>query len=226
MKVGIIQSNYIPWRGYFDIINEVDLFIFIDDILYSKGSWRNRNRIKTPKGSTWITVPVQQKSLSKTAIDQVSINKHDWQKDHHHQFCLYYESAPHFDKYRELLDEFYLGQKWCKLSAMNQFTIKRLSELLGVRTEFVNARDIGATGLKDDRVIQLLQHVGATDYLSGPAARQYIEPEKYAAAGITIHWKKYDYPEYPQLYPPFDGQVSILDLLFMADKAAPQYIWS
>jgi hypothetical protein len=224
-RVAILQSNYLPWKGYFDIIHDVDLFIFYDDNQYTTRDWRNRNRFKTAGGTQWLSVPVG--ADRNRLIHDVDIPDATWQQKHYQSLRQHYGKTPHFERYRGWLEQVYLGQRWTNLSAMNQSLICHISrELLGLRTEFADSRSWQLNGLKLDRLLDLVKQSGATHYLSGPAARDYIEPDRFAQAGITLEWKDYaGYPEYPQRFPPFEHGVSILDLLFNTGPEAPHYIW-
>lgn len=225
MRVAVIQSNYIPWKGYFDMIHDVDVFIFHDDLQYTKNDWRNRNKIKTAAGTDWLTIPVG--TSEHRLICEVEIKDASWQKKHWNLLRTHYARAPYFETYRELLLEIYERTRWDSLSALNQQLIKRISrEHLGITTAFRDSRELQPEGTKQERLLDLLRKAGADYYLSGPAAKDYIEPAKFAAAGIELAWKSYTgYPEYPQLFPPFEHAVSILDLLLNTGPEAPRYIW-
>lgn len=224
-KVAVLQSNYIPWKGYFDILHDVDLFIFHDDLQYTKQDWRNRNRIKTPAGLEWLTVPVG--ASEDRLICEVEIRDPSWAQRHWRRLLQHYGRAPHFRTCRGFLEHVYLGSAWENLSDLNQTMIRTIArELLGIRTELRDSREYAPAGRKEDRLIDLLRKAQATVYVSGPAARSYIHPERFAAEGIELVWKDYSgYPEYPQLYPPFVHGVTVLDLLFHTGPAAPEHIW-
>ena len=223
--VAVIQSNYIPWKGYFDIIHDADLFIFYDDAQYTKNDWRNRNKIKTSEGAAWLTVPVR--AHLGQAIREVQLADALWARKHWKTLCQYYSRAPHFGRYREFFESVYLGSRWDSLSRLNQHLITRISrELLGIATEFRDSSDYPDGGERLERLIEVLRRAGAGRYVSGPSARSYIAPELFRDAGIELVYKSYDgYPVYPQFYPPFEHNVSILDLLFHAGPDAPYYIW-
>lgn len=225
MKVAVLQSNYIPWKGYFDIIHDVDLFIFYDDVQYTKNDWRNRNKIKTQNGPAWLTIPTGT-DLDRL-ICEVSLPDTRWQKNHYKTWVQYYSKAPFFRQYQPLLEEVYLARKWDSLSELNQYLIKTIArDCLGINTRFSDSRSYGASGKCLDRLLDLLEKSGATHYLSGPAAQDYIDKASFTQAGIELSYKDYSgYPEYPQFYPPFDHYVSILDLLFHTGPDAPDYIW-
>lgn len=225
MKVAIIQSNYLPWKGYFDIINSVDLFMFYDDVQYTWRDWRNRNLVKMSQKLKWLTVPVG--SRTDRLICEVSIDDSSWQKKHYRLVNDCYAKARYFADFKPFLEEVYLQRTWANLSALNQFLIRKIaSEFLGIKTSFADSREYAVTGKGEERLVQLLKKVGATDYLSGPSARSYLREGTMVSNGIRLHWQGYEgYPEYEQFYPPFEHRVTILDLLFHTGPEAPNYIW-
>lgn len=223
----ILQPSYIPWRGYFDQIRRAEVFIFYDDVQYDKHGWRNRNQIKTAAGKQWMTIPVH--SAGVTAGIPIKDVKIDWSKPwiRNHQKALEtsYSRAPFYREYAPLLETIY-DRKDEFIADFTIETTKLLAETLGIRTtRFLRSSEMkDVSGRKTQRLIQILQEVGAEHYLSGPSARDYIDAGAFAEAGIALEYMKYDYPDYPQLYPPFDPNVSILDLLFMTGDKAMQYI--
>jgi hypothetical protein len=229
MNVVILQPSYIPWRGVFDQIQRADLFVFYDDVQYDKRGWRNRNQIKTPRGKQWLTIPAYSRGAQteNIPIHQIRIVwDHPWNETHWKAIQHSYGKSPYFDRYRTLLESFYQRQDELLADFTIDFTIALARELGNSHTRFMRSSEItDITGQKTDRLIQILKSVGATHYISGPSARDYIENEKFAQAGITLEYIQYNYPEYPQLYPPFDPQVSVLDLLFMTGPEAPNYIF-
>jgi len=215
-KVGMTQSNYIPWKGYFDYINSVDEFYFYDDVQYTKQDWRNRNMIKSPKGLEWISVPVGKKTRNRLICD-VEISQNDWQRSHWGKISQYYKDTPYFKYYKPFFEEIYLGTQWNNLSDMNQTIIKRIAkEILGITTRFAgDSRQFNLSGSKEERYIPMLKAIGCTTFLSGPSAKSYLTHEAMEKEGIKLEWMNYEgYPEYHQLYPPFEHSVSILDLIF------------
>jgi hypothetical protein len=213
-KIAILQSNYIPWKGYFDMIAKVDEFIFHDDLQYTKNDWRNRNKIKTKDGTIWLTIPCG--SNEKRLISEVLLNDCSWQKKHMELIYLHYKKAPYYEEIRSFLENTYLTKKWNYLSEVNQFLIKYISkELLKIDTQFKNSTDYQPEGLKSDRVLSLCKQANADIYLSGPSAQNYLKVENFFDEGIEIEWMDYSkYSEYPQLHPPFVHGVSILDMIF------------
>ncbi|MBR2733040.1 MAG: WbqC family protein [Selenomonadaceae bacterium] len=224
-KLAAIQSNYIPWKGYFDIIHDVDEFIFYDDVQFTYHDWRNRNKILTPQGEVWLSVPVGAKR-SRSIID-VRISDSAWQRKHFKTLEMAYHKAPFWKRYEEFLWSVYLERQWTYLYELNRFLIEHISrDFLGITTKFSDSRDYPTHGVKHEKVLSLVKSVKADLYLVGPAAKDYIIAEDYARAGIELVWKDYsNYPEYPQRGKNFTHYVSILDLLFNVGDAAPWYIW-
>lgn len=228
MNVVLLQPSYIPWRGYFDQIRRADLFIFYDDVQYDKHGWRNRNQIKTAQGKQWLTIPVHSKGVtSGIAIKDVRIDwSRPWAKTHLKSIVTAYSKAPFFKQYLPLLESFYEARHDEFLSDFTIETTITLARTLGITsTQFMRSSELAdVTGQKTDRIINILEQVNATHYISGPSAREYVEPEKFERAGITLEYMEYRYPEYAQLHPPFDPYVSIFDLLFMTSVDALTYI--
>ena len=223
-KVAIIQSNYIPWKGYFDIIHDVDVFVFLDDVQMTKRDWRTRNKIKTPNGTMWLTVPVSSRRHQLIHEAQI-VQDIQWQKQHAGSLQANYGQAPFFHEYGSLLELLY-EQSHENLSQFNRQCTTMLCEILGIKTELLSAMDFDVDGVRDDRLLNICREVGATSYLSGPSAQSYLDEEKFFDAGIAVEFKDYaGYPEYPQMHPPFDHAVSVLDLLFHCGPAASDYIW-
>lgn len=225
MRVAIVQSSYIPWKGYFDLIRAVDTFIFFDDVQFTTRDWRTRNRIKTAQGLQWLSIPVGNRRDLR--ICDVRIEEPGWQRKHWSSIYHSYRRAAYFRTYCDVFERLYLEQTWGSLSELNQELTRLIAkDLLGLGTEFRDSREFTAEGRKQDRLISLLKAMGATHYVSGPSARDYIQPEGFAREGIGLSFHDYpDYPQYPQFHPPFEHAVSILDLLFHMGPDAGHYIW-
>lgn len=223
----IVQPSYIPWRGYFDLIRRADVFVFYDDVQYDKRGWRNRNRIKTAHGTQWLTIPVNSRGaqIEHTPINKILTADGRWPKTHLATLRHAYAGAPFFKRYEDWLTAAYAAPPPLLADFTIATTIDLARELGITQTRFVRSSSLGVEGRKTDRLIAVLRAVGATSYLSGPSARAYMEDEKLAEASIALEYIDYRYPEYPQLHPPYDPAVSILDLLFMTGPDAPRYIW-
>ena len=224
-RLAILQSNYIPWKGYFDLIHDVDLFVFYDDNQYTSRDWRNRNKVKTAQGPSWISVPVGHDR--ERLICEVEIPESTWQAKHWRTIEQCYGKCPYFTRYQEYFEHVYLGSIWRNLSELNQSTIRHIAgEFLGLRTEFADSRSFSPQGHKLDKLLDVVVKSGARSYISGPAAKDYIVAERFEQLGVELRWKDYSgYPEYSQRFPPFEHGVTILDLLFNVGPDAPWYIW-
>ena len=226
-KLAIVQSNYIPWKGYFDLIHSVDEFILFDDVQFTRRDWRNRNLIKTPRGLEWLTIPVAAKGQYHQKICDTQISEPGWGATHWRTIEHNYARAPYFELYRPLLEPLY-AEGEPSLSAVNRRFIGAICGILGITTRISWSMDYRP--LKEgrtERLVDLCKRAGATEYLSGPSARDYIEPALFEAAGIGLRFYDYaGYPEYPQRFGKFEHGVSVLDLLFNTGPQAPRYMKS
>jgi hypothetical protein len=226
-KVAIVQSCYIPWKGYFDLINMVDEFILYDDRQYTRRDWRNRNRIKTPQGTQWLTIPVEVKGRYEQRIDETRINEPGWAEKHWKTLVHSYSRAPYFADYRQTLEELYGDATNPMLSIVNRTFLEAIAGLIGIETRLSWSTDYEAEGTRTARLVSLCRAAGASSYLSGPNARDYLDEGLFGDAGIELEYMDYSgYPEYPQPYPPFDHAVTVLDLLFCVGEDAPRYMKS
>jgi len=223
--VAILQSNYLPWKGYFDLMRGVDEFILYDEVQYTRRDWRNRNRFKSPAGVRWLTVPVQVKGRYLQRVDETLISDPDWGQQHWSALINWYRDAPFFEHYRETLEGAYLGTAEKELSLVNRRFLELVADLLGITTSLTSSTDYTSRSAKTERLLSICEGAGANVYLSGPAAKAYLDESMFAEAGISVTWMDYEgYPEYPQLYPPFEHHVSILDLLFSVGPKASNYL--
>lgn len=225
-KVAILQSNYLPWKGVFDLINKVDTFVFLEDVQYTTRDWRNRNKILTQNGSKWITVPINNKDKRDQLIYEAEINNNeDWQKKHFNAFQTNYGRSEYYKKYKWIIEDIYLNKTWNNISELNMYAIKLIAKELGIQTEFVNSKDLNTVGTKDDKLIEICKKLNGDYYLSGPAAKNYIVNEKFENNNIQLDYAEYEYPIYKQVFEPFNHNVTILDLLFNCGENASYYIW-
>lgn len=225
--VAILQSNYIPWKGYFDLINFADEFIFYDEVQYTKNDWRNRNRIKTPQGPAWLTIPVRQTSLDQRILD-TPISDPKWAVKHWRTLAQTYARAPYFKQYKDELEAFYNDPGSELLSAVNRRLIELICGWLGIGSRLSSSTDYEMGEGKTERLVRLVQAVGGTHYLSGPSARDYLQTSLFTDVGLSVEWMDYsDYAPYHQAGPaPFEHSVSVLDLLFNEGPAAPRFMKS
>lgn len=226
-KIAIIQSNYIPWKGYFDIINFVDEFILYDDAQYTRRDWRNRNKIKTPYGLMWLSIPVEVKGKYFQKINETMISNPEWNRRHWATIAHNYSNAKHFRDYRELFEELYLGTDAKLLSEVNYRFLSAICRLLHIKTKMTWSMEYHIEGERTEKLISICKQTGAVEYLSGPSAKDYIDEELFKEEGITLRYMDYSgYPEYRQLSQPFDHTVSIIDLIFNEGPAAAAFMKS
>ncbi len=227
-KVAILQSNYIPWKGYFDIIHMVDEFILYDDVQYTKNDWRNRNKIVTKDGLIWLSIPVlhtgkfSQKIRETKVIDGRGADKH-WRSIEYS-----YSKAECFERYAERIKRVYEAcREETYLSRINYLFIREICDILGIGTKISYSSDYCLAEGKTERLVQLVKDAGGGSYLSGPAAKDYIRENLFAEEGIALEWMDYSgYPEYPQTLQQFEHGVSVLDLIFHKGPEAKNYMKS
>jgi hypothetical protein len=209
-KIAILQSNYIPWRGYFDIIKQVDTFVIYDEVQYTKNDWRNRNKIKTLSGLKWMTIPVKQKTLDQKIFETEVVDQ-NWRRKHLNSIKLNYAKAPFFNEYISQIESLFNGNEKL-LSDINLKFIKGICEMLNIKTEIIDSKELNLSGDKNQRLIEACYKLNATHYLSGKAAQSYIDLMFFEENNITVEWMDYShYQEYPQLFPPFEMGVSVID---------------
>jgi len=213
MRVTIHQPQFLPWLGYLDKIDRADVFIMLDTVQFKKNEWQNRNRIRTAKGWQWLTVPVLQHFGQR--IDEVLINPTAaWKAQHLRALDMHYARAPYRNRYLAQLRELY-SAPWNKLSDLNKTTVQWLLKAYGITTPVHHAADYGARGEPTDRLIDLCQAVGATEYLAGPGAEHYMDKPRFESSGVRLDIQAFQHPSYRQVYEPFEPNLSALDLLLM-----------
>ncbi len=226
-RVAIVQSNYIPWKGYFDLIRLSDEFILYDDVQYTRRDWRNRNLIKTPTGLQWLTIPVEVKGKYHQRIRDTRVSDPNWGRTHWQTILHNYAKSPFFRTYREILEPLYLSAKEPFLSDVNRRFIETIAPLVGVQPSIRWSSDYELAEGRSERLVQLCLSAGGSVYLSGPSAKGYLDEALFAEAGIGVEWMDYSgYPEYPQLFGKFQHGVTILDLLFNTGAEAAKYMKS
>jgi len=224
-KVAILQSNYIPWKGYFDLIAAVDEFILYDDVQYTRRDWRNRNKIKTPNGVKWLSVPVKVKGKYHQLIRDTEIDNTDWAQAHRGSIKQSYLKAPHYKEIANWLEPLYINKTYTYLSYLNHSFINAICKYLEIDTVIKFSSDYKLIDGKTERLADLCAQAGGDEYISGPAAKDYVEAGIFEAANIKLTWFDYSgYPPYPQAWNEFVHEISILDLLFNCGKTASTYM--
>lgn len=212
MLCAIHQPQYLPWLGYFEKIDQADVFVFLDDTQFKKNEWQNRNRIKGAQGPQWLTVPVRHEFGQE--IREVKPNeKVKWQRKHWQALRSNYGKAPYFGKYAERLEAAY-EKEWSNLAEINAFFITELCGLLGIETKFVVSSTLGeGKGVATEALVNICNAVGADAYLSGAGGHDYVEQDRFAETGIALSYQHYEHPTYPQLFGDFVSHPSVVDLL-------------
>ena len=226
-KAAISQSNYIPWKGFFDNINSVDEFVLYDDMQYTKRDWRNRNMIKTPNGLQWLTIPVEVKGKFFQKINETKISDPSWNKNHWLIIKQFYAKSACFDQVKVFIEELYSTATMHYLSEINFHFINAICNYLNIKTKLIFSNQYQIPEGKTERLVSICKQMETTDYYSGPAAKDYMQTDLFESQNINVHYFDYSgYPEYPQLYPPFQHGVSILDLLFNMGNESAKYMKS
>lgn len=215
MIVSINQPAYLPWPGYFDRILKADMHIILDHVQFEKNSLTNRNKIKTPQGWAWLTIPVKTKGKFKDcSIRELETNDTiNWTHKHFQSFLANYKKAPFFDEHKEFFEKLY-AKEWPCINDILTETNSYLMDVLNIDTKTVSSSDMEPEATKSELVLELCQKAGATTYLSGPLGRDYLDVQSFKDAGIDVLYHDYQYPEYPQLFGDFEPYMSVIDLLF------------
>ena len=225
MRIAISQSNYIPWKGYFDLIQSVDEFVLFDDAQYTRRDWRNRNRIKTPQGLAWLTIPVQTTGQYLALIKDIEVTDDAWAPKHWKTIVAMYAQAPHFKAFAARFEPLYLGSTETHLSRINHTWLQAACEMLEISTRLTWSMDYDVVAGRTERLVSICQQAGANTYISGPSARGYIDPQCFENAGIELQYFDYSgYEPYPQLHGPFEHAVSVIDVLCHTGPDARRYL--
>lgn len=214
MILTIHQTAYMPWLGLIHKIAISDVYVYLDTVQFEKNSNTNRNKIKTPQGSMWVTVPIllgghTQKTIKETEID----NTQAWRRKHWNALYMNYHKAPFFHHYRDFLEDVY-KQEWKHISDLNEYMLKWTLKELGITTDFHKASDFNFEGHKSDLVLDICKKMKADYYVSGAFGKDYLDQEQFARENIKLFFQEYHHPVYPQLYGNFLPYMSVLDLMF------------
>jgi len=225
-KIAIVQSNYIPWKGYFDFIDSVDEFVLYDDVQFTRRDWRNRNKIKTKDGTRWLTIPVQVKGQFLQKVNETQVSNPNWVDEHLATFRHSYAQAPYFRQMKDWLQDLYLGSRsFTGLSEINFRFITAICQHLHISTKLSWSSGYDLFEGKNERLIHICLQAGATEYVSGPLARDYLDETLFNQYGLKLTYFDYSgYREYPQLFPPFEHGVSVLDLIMNTGEGAYAYV--
>lgn len=222
MRVAISQSNYLPWRGYFDMIASVDVFVLLDDVQFTRRDWRNRNRIKTANGLSWLTIPVETKGKYEAKIAEIEVLDESWKEQHLKTLTHAYSRSDHAKEMLGWLGVAYRELKADRLHEINRHFIERITGFLGIETILVSSLDFLTPDEPTERLISICKALGATTYVTGPAARDYLQEKNFNAEGISVEWFNYGpYLPYLQPWGAYEERVSIIDLLMNCGSGSP-----
>ena len=214
MRVTILQPSYLPWLGFFEQMHRSDQFVLYDDVQFTRRDWRNRNRIRVQEGSVWLTVPVIQKNKYEQSLIETKIdNSTSWKRKHLESIRCHYSKTPFFDLYFPWCEKTF-NREWDFLLDLSLETIQYLKGELKINTPLLRSSELGESGNKSERLISICKQLGATQYLSGESARNYISEKDFSDQGIGLEYQNYQHPEYPQRYEGFVPFLSTIDLLF------------
>ena len=209
----VLQPGYLPWLGFFDQMRRSDVFVYYDDVQFDKHGWRNRNRIKTPAGPLWLTVPVRHRGKGQPRIIDTEIDTTvDWARKHLGSLRQYYAKAPYLNEYLPALDDL-LHRPWTHLAELDIALVTLMAGWLTLTPNVWRSSELGIGGAQSERLINLCQHFGATRYLSGNAASDYLDVALFERHGISVAWQDYQHPVYPQQHGDFVPYLSAIDLL-------------
>jgi hypothetical protein len=209
----ILQPGYLPWLGFFNQLIRSDVFVYYDDVQFDKHGWRNRNRIKSPNGPHWLTVPVLSKGkFGQTNIEVEIDNRQPWARKHIATIQQFYTKAPYTKVYLPELEEI-LCSGWSNLVELDLAVVELMCQWLRINKMKVRSSELGITGSQSERLIRICQHFGATNYLSGDSAMDYLDVDLFAANGISVEWQKFHHPTYQQQFGEFVPYLSALDML-------------
>jgi hypothetical protein len=214
MMVSIHQPNYIPWLGFFHKMARSDVFVFLDNVQFTKNGFQNRSRIKGPQGEMWLTVPVLMKGRFGQQTNQVDIdNSIDWGAKHWKSLIMNYRSAPCFDCHAGFFEDLY-RKRWTKLVDLSETTVHYIAEHFGVKVRYEKASDLQPEGSKTELLINICRVLGADAYLSGPSGKKYLDGAMFLEAGIDLVFDEFTHPVYTQSFGPFIPNLSAVDLMF------------
>jgi hypothetical protein len=226
--VAINQPCYLPWRGFFALMKRADVFVVYDDVQFVLGrSFASRVQLKTARGRRWLTVPVRKSGRAGQRIDEVEIVADSgWQVTHCAAVREAFRGAPYAAAVEPVL-ELIAGAPWERLAPLTMSTTAQLAGMLGVAPpRTLRSSELGIDGSGSARILAVCRALGATTYVTGHGALDYLEHQPFEAAGIAVEYMDYDLSPYPQLHGPFEPYATVLDLIANTGPAAPAHVRS
>jgi hypothetical protein len=221
--VAIHQPNFLPWLGFFYKMLKSDIFVFLDNVQFSKNSFQNRVKIKSSQGAIWLTVPILHNFGQLTKDVRIN-NKEPWREKHLKTFEMNYKRAAYFKPFFELLQEIYFKKEWELLVDFNTELISHISKFLGIKTETIRASSLNVSGKSTDLLINIVKELNGSIYLSGKGGANYQDEKKFKNNGIELRYSDFKHPTYPQLWGEFIEGLSIVDLLFNCGEKSLGYL--
>jgi hypothetical protein len=224
-KVAISQSNYIPWKGYFDSISACDVFVLYDNVQYTKRDWRNRNRIMFNSNLKWLSIPVDVKGKYLQKISETKVADKSWNLKHLKLISQAYAKTSFFKEKKEWLENLYQNCTFDYLSEINYYFITEINKLLGIKTKVIFDTEFELSGDKSQKLLDICKELNADEYYSGPAAQSYLNEELFKKQGVQVkYWDYSGYKSYNQLSDEFEHGVSVFDLIFCEGVEATKYM--
>lgn len=216
--IAIMQPGYFPWLGFFELMGRCDLFVFLDDVQYTKRDWRNRNRLRSSSGWQWITVPVLSRNHSKEAINDILINNTiDWRRKHLNIILKNYGKARFFNEYyRDIVDIY--SRNWQNLSELTICSTLFIKDKLGITTPHIRSSSLKIKEKQSKRILEICRELRASELLDSKASRGFLDTAIFAKRNIKITFQDYKHPVYEQIHKPFMEYMSALDLLLNCGK--------
>jgi hypothetical protein len=208
----VLQPGYLPWLGFFDQMRRADIFVYYDDVQFDKHGWRNRNRIKSPAGPRWLTVPVRRARLTERILEVEIDNRTAWARKHIGTIRQFYAHAPYLGSYLPELEDL-LQRRWERIVDLDLAVVELICRWLGLSCRTARSSELGISGQRSQRLLDLCLHFGASRYLTGDAAESYLDVDLFARHNVEVRWQNYRHPIYPQQHGSFIPYLSVLDLL-------------
>lgn len=225
MRALITQSNYIPWKGYFDNMAQSDVFVVYDSVQFTRRDWRNRNQIKSPNGPVWLTIPVQVKGKFDQSVLETRISDPEWNRKHLDTIRTNYRQAKAYSEMKDWLEGIYRNSNSEWLTEINQHFLREIAAFLNIDVVFRSDTEFDVAGEKTERLVAICKLLQSSEYVTGPAAKNYMDESKFEREGVAVIYSDYnDYPEYDQIHGVFSHQVSILDLILNTGSKAVDYL--
>ena len=224
-RVAIMQPTYLPWSGYFGLMQSVDVFVLLDSVQFARRSWQQRNQIKTANGAQLLSVPVQSKGKRDQLICEVELDKSSgFAATHRRSIEMSYAKTPHFKQYANTLLPL-LDNSSPLLADLTIGLILQLKAQLGITTRVLRSSELDSSGAKADLLASLCKQIGAAAYVSPPGSKDYLdESDAFEQIGVPVQFYEFKHPEYPQPFGDFLPYMSIIDMLFNCGECSPDLI--